>query len=125
MDPEFKRFNGYSFYIPIAIFSRVVDGEFFKDCFGRNNSFRFESYLKKDYRFKNSVYNRFMIYDGGEVKSMFGLSKPGGDKLAFYEIAYKCNDNSYITIADRKRKALAVPDYASLLKIYQLVECLT
>lgn len=58
MDPEFKRFNGYSFYVPVAIFSRVVDGEFFKDCFGMNNSFRFESYFKKDYRFKNSVYKR-------------------------------------------------------------------
>lgn len=127
--PNFDDYTKAPYMIPIAVFSKVLDNDFFHDVFEKKKLSNYYSMGGKNTVFRSLVYEKFRVYvlsDGsGTLSSLFpsmsstniGISRPG-----FYESSgkkYKLsnsqgNDIQLISSADKDME-----------RIYHLVDCLS
>lgn len=123
---EFELITPAAYLIPVAIFSKVVDIDFFNTVFRDNKVPKYYVDEKKKSQFKEVIYDKFKYYNNKtkDTSSIFDEMISQGETIhsvtGFYELG---NEGLIIS---RGRCIVIIPfGHNSLHKIYNLVDCLS
>ncbi|MBO4389026.1 MAG: hypothetical protein J5785_06285 [Spirochaetales bacterium] len=125
--PDFDDYSSSPYLIPWAVFSKIVDNEFFRDIFNISDSSKFYSMNAKSSRFSDCVYGKFFFIEAethSERKIInepikgdsFSRPLPAGYESGESNLLLSNKSHGYTSVSLSKEK---------LGKIYSLVACLS
>ena len=126
---DFDSFTPAPYLIPIAVFSKVMDNDFFHTAYEKRNIAKYYSYGGPNSVFKSSVYDRFQSnrIGGGEgrLSSILQLMV-SSDELSIIRPGYYISGNTRRKISNSRGDSIRLikSDSAELSKIYHVVDCL-
>lgn len=123
---EFESISPAAYLIPVAIFSKVVDTDFFNAVFRDKKVPKYYVDEKKKSQFKEIIYDKFIYYErkAENTSSIFDKMISQGGTMhsvtGFYDLG-----NEGLSIS-RGRCIVIIPfGHKTLHKIYNLVDCLS
>lgn len=125
---DFDSFTPAPYLIPIAVFSKVMDDDFFHTAFEKRNVAKYYSYGGPNSVFKSLVYDKFQSYGIGGREGwthIFQLMTTPDD-LGISRPGYYVSDDRKLNISNSKGDSIRLirSDSEDLPKIYHVVDCL-
>ena len=126
--PDFDSFTPAPYLIPIAVFSKVMDNDFFHSAFEKRNVSKYYSYGGPSSVWKNSVYDRFQSYtlDGREGWIPIFQIMATPDDLSISRPGCYVSNNGKLKLSNSRGESIRLirSDSEDLPKIYHVVDCL-
>ena len=126
--PDFDSFTPAPYLIPVAVFSKVTDNDFFHSAFEKGNVAKYYSYGGPSTVWKNSVYDRFQSYslDGREGWAPIFQLMATPDDLSIRRPGYYVSNNKRLKLSNSRGDNIRLirSDSENLQKIYHVVDCL-
>ena len=125
---DFDGFTPAPYLIPIAVFSKVMDNDFFHSAFEKRNVSKYYSYGGPSTVWKNSVYDRFQSCSIGGREGwapIFQLMATPDD-LSIRRPGYYVSNNKKLKLSNSRGDSIQLirSDSEDLSKIYHVVDCL-
>lgn len=125
---DFDAFTPAPYLIPIAVFSKVMDNDFFHTVFEKRNVAKYYSYNGLDSVFKSSVYDKFQSYNIGSREGWVPVFKlmATSDDLEIGRPGCYVTGDIKLKLCNAKGDSIRLikSNSANLKKIYHVVDCL-
>lgn len=125
---DFDAFTSAPYLIPIAVFSKVMDNDFFHSTFEKGNVAKYYSYGGPNSVFKSSVYDKFQSYNIGGGEGWVPVFKlmATSDDLDISRPGYYIAGDTKLKLCNAKGDSIRLikSNSANLKKIYHVVDCL-
>lgn len=125
---DFDSFTPAPYLIPIAVFSKVMDDDFFHTAFEKRNVAKYYSFGGPNSVFKSSVYDRFQSYSFGGREGWESILQlmVSPDDLSISRPGFYISGDTKFKISNSKGDNIRLikSDSADLKKIYHIVDCL-
>lgn len=124
---DFDKFTPAPYLFPIAIFSKVLDNDFFHAAFEKRSVHNYYSYGGKNTLFKSIVYDKFQSYslgrDGGWSPILQLMSSP--NELRVSRPGCYISEERKLKLCNARDDSIKLipSDAVDLLRLYEVVDC--